>query len=95
MIECWGKTPRDRPTFKEIYIKISKYIEHIAGYLDMGFNPFAGSEDPTNNDTTMTILEKEGQNKETLQSDFKFEVTPPSVNTNEARDDNKFPDEND
>lgn len=32
----------DRPTFKELYLNTSKYIERIAGYLDLGFNPFTG-----------------------------------------------------
>ena len=36
--------PDDRPTFKEIYSNISKYIERMAGYLEMGFNPFAAGE---------------------------------------------------
>ena len=36
----------DRPSFKEMYTITSKYVESIAGYLDMGFNPFAGVECP-------------------------------------------------
>ena len=40
MINCWVKAPSDRPTFRELYSNISKYIECIAGYLEMGFNPF-------------------------------------------------------
>ena len=95
MKKCWEKTPRDRPTFKEIYTNISKYIEHIAGYLDMGFNPFAGSKESTDSDTTMGGLEKEEQNEEEMESDIKFQVTPPSVKTNGAHDDILFPDESD
>ena len=33
--------PEDRPTFKELYARISAYIEHEAGYLQLGLNPFA------------------------------------------------------
>ena len=35
--------PEDRPTFKNLYLTISNYIEHEAGYLQLGQNPFAGS----------------------------------------------------
>ena len=42
MKKCWETMPNDRPTFKELRKNTSKYIEHIAGYLEMGFNPFAG-----------------------------------------------------
>ena len=44
MKKCWETVPDDRPTFKELRKNTSKYIEHIAGYLEMGFNPFAGGE---------------------------------------------------
>ena len=42
MSQCWEKVPENRPTFKKLYSNISKFIERIAGYLDMGFNPFTG-----------------------------------------------------
>ena len=32
--------PEGRPTFAELGFTISKLIEHIAGYLQMGYNPF-------------------------------------------------------
>ena len=41
MRRCWELAPEDRPTFKEVYTNISSYIEHMAGYLEMGFNPFS------------------------------------------------------
>ena len=44
MRKCWEISPDDRPTFNELYTNTSKYIEHIAGYLEMGFNPFAVEE---------------------------------------------------
>ena len=34
--------PEKRPTFSELYANTTKYIEKIAGYLDLGFNPFPG-----------------------------------------------------
>ena len=42
MRKCWETSPDDRPTFKELYTNANKCIERIAGYLEMGFNPFAG-----------------------------------------------------
>ena len=32
--------PEERPTFKELCFTISKCTELIAGYLQMGYNPF-------------------------------------------------------
>ena len=40
-MQCWVTAPEDRPTFKELYLTTSNYIEHMAGYLQLGFNPFA------------------------------------------------------
>ena len=42
MMKCWEMMPEDRPSFKELHVITSKYIERIAGYLEMGFNPFTG-----------------------------------------------------
>ena len=42
MKKCWEMEPEKRPTFSELYANITKYIERIAGYLDLGFNPFPG-----------------------------------------------------
>ena len=39
-MQCWEKAPESRPTFKELYSNISKFIERVAGYLDIAFNPF-------------------------------------------------------
>ena len=44
MMQCWEAIPENRPSFKEMYAITSKYVESIAGYLDMGFNPFAEKE---------------------------------------------------
>ena len=32
--------PEDRPTFQELYLNISSFIESMAGYLQVGYNPF-------------------------------------------------------
>ena len=40
MRQCWHTVPEDRPTFSELCVTISKFIEHIAGYLQVGYNPF-------------------------------------------------------
>ena len=34
----------DRPTFKELSSSLSKYIEAIAGYLEVTYNPFHGNQ---------------------------------------------------
>ena len=40
MKKCWEMEPDNRPSFKELHTTTSQYIEQIAGYLDLGFNPF-------------------------------------------------------
>ena len=44
MMRCWEGSPNDRPSFSEINEDVSRLIEHVAGYLDMGFNPFTAGE---------------------------------------------------
>ena len=39
-MQCWKMSPEDRPTFKEICSSVSKFIERVAGYLEIGFNSF-------------------------------------------------------
>ena len=85
MKKCWEKVPRDRPTFKELHSNISKFIEHIAGYLDMGFNPFSGGtkEAGSSYDDGVELKgEKEGE-----EGGFQVQVTPPSVQANGAHTD--------
>ena len=77
MRKCWEKAPNDRPTFKELYSSISKYIEHIAGYLDMGFNPFSGGEGKSCDDGTCS----EGGN-EVEEEDFQLHEILSSQQTN-------------
>jgi serine/threonine protein kinase len=40
MLTCWEAVPDERPSFKTLYNNGSKIIEGIAGYLEIGFNPF-------------------------------------------------------
>ena len=44
MMKCWETALEDRPSFKELHKATSKYTEHIAGYLEIGYNPFTGIE---------------------------------------------------
>lgn len=60
MMKCWDIVPENRPCFKELYMITSKHIERIAGYLEMGFNPFVGERHATNCITEdSTSIEKE------------------------------------
>ena len=68
MRKCWQTAPKDRPTFKELYSNISKLIERIAGYLEMGFNPFEGGEEG-----------KREVKKGELESPVAIEVIPASI----------------
>jgi hypothetical protein len=40
ILTCWEAVPDKRPSFKTLYNNASKIIEGIAGYLEIGFNPF-------------------------------------------------------
>ena len=40
MLTCWEAVPDERPSFKTLYNNASKIIGGIAGYLEIGFNPF-------------------------------------------------------
>ena len=44
MKKCWEASPKDRPSFTEIYEELSHFIERVAGYLDIKFNPFLADE---------------------------------------------------
>ena len=44
MMQCWYPEPNDRPTFQELSGSLSKYIEAIAGYLEITYNPFNGNQ---------------------------------------------------
>ena len=77
MMKCWEAAPDDRPSFKELHKAISKYTECIAGYLEIGYNPFAGME------MVKTTL-KENKPKDDgdeLVSAVSIQVIPPPVDT--------------
>ena len=92
MIECWEQVPHDRPTFKALYSKISKYIEHVASYLELGYNPFSVGRGASKDNKEVS---KEEEDEEGLKRDgspdverkedregereFEFQVIPPSV----------------
>ena len=84
MKRCWEKAPNDRPTFKELYSSVSKYIEHIAGYLDMGFNPFSGGEGPGQKSCDDGTCSEGGETGKNEVVNFQFHVTPPSEQTDEV-----------
>ena len=41
MLQCWELVPDKRPSFKTLYKYTSNVVEGLAGYLEMGFNPFS------------------------------------------------------
>ena len=44
MVRCWEFDLAGRPTFSTIYSQTTSYLERIAGYLELNFNPFEGRE---------------------------------------------------
>ena len=44
MMKCWESSPKERPSFSDIYKDVTRVIARIAGYLDVGYNPFTGQE---------------------------------------------------
>ena len=40
MMKCWESSPKERPSFNALYKEVTKFIERVAGYLDVGYNPF-------------------------------------------------------
>ena len=77
MLQCWESVPEKRPSFKTLYTNTSKLIEGIAGYLEIGFNPFAaageGEEEPA--------TERNENREEGMQPAVTFRVIPPSVDS--------------
>ena len=79
MKKCWEAAPDDRPSFKELHMSTSKYIECIAGYLEIGFNPFAGiKKDITTKENNLKDKENE------IESSLLIQVIPPSMDTSVA-----------
>ena len=40
MMICWSEEPEERPSFSEISKLVDNRMGAIAGYLDVGYNPF-------------------------------------------------------
>ena len=40
MMKCWESSPKERPSFGALYKEVTRFIERVAGYLDVGYNPF-------------------------------------------------------
>lgn len=40
MMMCWNEQPEKRPSFSDIVRVVENRISVIAGYLDVGYNPF-------------------------------------------------------
>ena len=85
-MQCWMTAPEDRPTFKELYVTTSNYIEHMAGYLQLGFNPFAErnvGEREEGEEEKWRQTEQEEQEK--VQVDDSIQLIPSSVNSRAHR----------
>ena len=85
MMKCWEAAPDDRPSFKELHKVTSKYTEHIAGYLELGFNPFAGIGVQTASKKNESFANDE---EDEVECTVSIQVIPPSVDTSEAHTNN-------
>ena len=76
MLQCWESVPDKRPSFKTLYTNTSKFIEGIAGYLEIGFNPFAAQ-------AVMGEGEKEPatEKEDKEETAVTIQVVPPSMNS--------------
>ena len=83
MRQCWQMVPGDRPTFTELCLKLSSLIENIAGYLQMGYNPFivgggiGGEEEEkekVNEEEDEQEKEEEKEEKEEVKKDEKLHI---------------------
>ena len=74
MLQCWETMPDERPSFKILYKNTSKYIEGIAGYLEIGFNPFAGHDLTGTGEMGSTVEMQD--NMESMEPVVSVQVTP-------------------
>ena len=61
-------TLEDRPTFKELCFTVSKFIEHLADYLQIGYNPFTGGIEKEKGIEEEEYEEDEGEKEEEAYS---------------------------
>lgn len=45
MMLCWSEEPDERPSFSDIVKIVENRMGAIAGYLDVGYNPFTNSQE--------------------------------------------------
>lgn len=76
MRKCWEMPPDDRPSFKELYRDTSEYIEHIAGYLGLGYSPFSRMGMFS---STTELEAKQMEKEEEVESEVTIRVIPASV----------------
>ena len=81
MLECWVSAPDKRPSFKTLYTNTSKFIEGLAGYLEVGFNPFVAqtATEPGDEETTNERSEDEEGEEGLDEPVVTVKVIPPSV----------------
>ena len=81
MLECWESAPDKRPSFKTLYRNTSKFIEGLAGYLEVGFNPFVAqtATEPGDEETTNERSEDEEGEEGLDKPVVTVKVIPPSV----------------
>ena len=73
MVKCWSIEPEDRPTFKELRSNTSNFIEKMADYLDMNFNPFSDTE------TAKPFNTPEKDDDVEVEAEVFIQVFPPSI----------------
>jgi serine/threonine protein kinase len=81
MKQCWEMVPEDRPSFKELSPIISSLIERIAGYLQIGFNPFTGGGGRDRECEEGKEEERDGEKEEEVEPEAE---TPVTQSANEA-----------
>ena len=72
MLQCWEYEPKDRPSFRKMHEKVSNYVEGIAGYLEVNFNPFKGRG------STSAVQVEEEKEEDMSDSDVEIHVYPSS-----------------
>ena len=86
MLQCWDSTPDKRPSFNTLYMDTSKFIEEIAGYLEMGFNPFSGlnnavPEEEEEDECTAHSSEADDGDDNDLDPSVTVDIIPPSTDS--------------
>ena len=75
MIKCWEYEPGYRPSFQELHKSTSRYVERIAGYLEMSFYSTEGKE---SNATKEKEDREEEEEDNTISETQKFvQMYPP------------------